>query len=88
MGARKIFFPELREPKILDLSRMARKLRVTQAWLRSVAESGLVPCLNAGGRLLFVPKAVETALAALAAKPNPPQRRRKRNWKHFKSPDP
>ena len=40
------------------VARMARKLGVTQAWLKGEAESGRVPCLRAGSRFLFSPDAV------------------------------
>jgi hypothetical protein len=52
---------------LLSLSRMARRLGVTQQWLRDEAEAGRVPCLPAGNRYLFNPSAVEEALAARAA---------------------
>ena len=41
---------------------MARRLRVTQAWLRDEAEAGRVPHLKAGQRLLFDADAVERVL--------------------------
>ena len=52
---------------LLSLSRMARRLGVTQQWLRDEAEAGNVPCLKAGSRYLFNPPAVQEALAAQAA---------------------
>lgn len=54
--------------KVLSLPRMARRLQVTQTWLRSEAKEGRVPCLRAGQRFLFVPEAVEDAIAERAAK--------------------
>ncbi len=54
--------------QLLTLARMARRLGVTQYWLRNEAKSGNVPCLLAGTRLLFNPAAVEDHLAAIAAK--------------------
>lgn len=53
--------------ELLSLPRMARRLGVTQAWLRAAADGGEVPCLKAGRRLLFNPGAVEKALAEQAA---------------------
>ena len=47
---------------------MARRLGVTQDWLRSEADAGKVPCLLAGKRYLFNAIAVQEALAAQAAK--------------------
>lgn len=41
---------------------MARRLRVTQAWLRDEAEAGRIPHLKAGDRLLFDPETVERVL--------------------------
>lgn len=46
---------------------MARRLRVTTAWLRDEANAGRVPCLRAGTRYLFAPEAVERVLAERAA---------------------
>jgi hypothetical protein len=53
--------------ELLSLSRMARRLRVTVAWLREEAEASRVPCLRAGRRYLFCASAVERVLAERAA---------------------
>jgi len=53
---------------LLSLSRMARRLGVTQQWLRDQADAGKIPCLKAGNRYLFNPVAVQEALAAKAAR--------------------
>ena len=53
---------------LLTLPRMARRVCVTQHWLREEAESGRVPCLKAGKRLLFNPTAVQEVLAEKAAR--------------------
>ncbi len=60
---------ETNHAPLLPLSRMARKLRVTVAWLRSEADAGRVPCLKAGNRYLFAPEAVERMLVERAANP-------------------
>ena len=52
---------------LLSLSRLARRLGVTQQWLRHQADAGKIPCLKAGKRYLFNPVAVQEALAAKAA---------------------
>jgi hypothetical protein len=52
---------------LLPLGLMARRLRVTNAWLRAEADAGRVPCLRAGKRYLFSPEAVERILAERAA---------------------
>jgi hypothetical protein len=52
----------------LPLNRMARRLRVTTAWLRSEADAGRVPCLKAGNRYIFCAPAVERILAERAAR--------------------
>jgi hypothetical protein len=52
---------------ILQLGPMARRLRVTNGWLREEADAGRVPCLKAGTRYLFVPDAVERSLAERAS---------------------
>lgn len=54
--------------ELLTLSRLARRLGVTQQWLRDQANAGTIPCLKAGNRYLFNPVAVEEALAAKAAR--------------------
>jgi hypothetical protein len=56
---------------LLPLSTMARRLRVTAAWLRGEADAGRVPCLRADRRYLFSPEAVESVLAVRAGKPLP-----------------
>ncbi|MCH8037107.1 MAG: hypothetical protein IIC53_08280 [Proteobacteria bacterium] len=52
---------------LLSLSRMARRLGVTQQWLRDEAEADRVPHLKAGTRFLFNADAVERVLAERAA---------------------
>jgi hypothetical protein len=51
---------------LLPLRLMARRLRVTQSWLRAEAESGRLPSLQADKRLLFAPEVVERILAERA----------------------
>ena len=53
---------------LLSLSRLARRLGVTQQWLRDQADAGKIPCLKAGNRYLFNPLAVQEALAVKAAR--------------------
>ncbi len=54
--------------ELLSLARMARRVGVTQDWLREQADAGKVPCLLAGKRYLFNAVAVQEALAVQAAK--------------------
>jgi excisionase family DNA binding protein len=54
--------------ELLSLSRCARRLGVTQQWLRDEADEGRIPCLKAGNRYLFNPDAVEAALAKRATR--------------------
>ena len=63
---------------LLPLGPMARRVRVTTGWLRDEAAAGRVPCLRAGERFLFVPKAVERALAKRATCGTAESRRLKR----------
>jgi hypothetical protein len=51
-----------RDPRLLALSAMARRLRVTTKWLREEAEAGRVPHLKAGPALLFDPVLTERVL--------------------------
>ncbi len=53
---------------LLSLPRMARRLSVSQKWLRDQAAAGKIPCLKAGKRYLFNSVAVQEALAAKAAR--------------------
>jgi len=54
---------------LLALPMMARRLRVSQHWLRSEADAGRIPHIRAGGtRYLFSPAAVEAILADRAAR--------------------
>jgi hypothetical protein len=55
--------------EILSLARMARRLGVTQQWLRAEADAGRVPCLKAGKRYLFNPDAAERELLRQALGP-------------------
>ena len=52
--------------ELLSLSRLSRRLGVTQQWLRDQADAGKIPCLKAGNRYLFNPVAVQENLAAKA----------------------
>lgn len=52
--------------ELLSLGRMARRLGVTQAWLKDEADAGRVPCVRAGRRFLFAADAVVKALAIRA----------------------
>jgi hypothetical protein len=52
--------------RVLNLARMARRLGVSQSWLKGEAAARRVPSLRAGTRFLFEPEAVEKALASLA----------------------
>jgi hypothetical protein len=52
---------------LLPIGPMARRLRVTVAWLRGEAEAGRIPCLKAAKRYLFAPDTVERVLAERAA---------------------
>jgi hypothetical protein len=46
----------------LSLNRAALRLGVPEAWLKTEAKAGRIPCLRAGRRLLFSLSAVEAAL--------------------------
>jgi len=55
--------------ELLTLARMARRVGVTQEWLKAQADAGNVPCLRTGKRrYLFAVEAVQEALATMAAK--------------------
>ncbi len=52
----------------MTLPRMARRLGVTQAWLRGAVERGDIAALRAGNRLIFNVAATERRIAELAAR--------------------
>jgi len=52
---------------------MARRLHVTTKWLRQEAETGRIPHLLAGDRLLFVPDVVMAVLIERATGSAPHQ---------------
>lgn len=52
---------------LLSLSRMSRRLGVTQTWLRGEVQAGRVSALQCGRRLLFNASQVEISLAKRAA---------------------
>ncbi len=53
--------------ELLALTRMSRRAGMPSVDLKALAESGRVPSLRAGDRLLFNPEAVTEALSRLAA---------------------
>ena len=50
------------EAELLSVRQLARRLEVSQAWLKAEAQAGRIPCLRAGGRFLFSLAAVHAAL--------------------------
>ena len=54
--------------ELVTLAQLARRLKVSQSWVKAEAEAGRVPCLWAGGRLLFSSAAVKQALLERAQK--------------------
>ena len=52
---------------LIDLHRMAKRLRVSPSWLKREAKAGNVPSLKAGAKYLFNPTAVVEALSIRAA---------------------
>lgn len=57
--------------QLLTLARLARRLGVTQHWLREEADAGRIPCLRAGNRYLFSLEAMDNALAERASQCSP-----------------
>jgi hypothetical protein len=56
--------------ELLTLSRMARRLRLSQTWLRTKAEAGEIPGLKADRRWLFRADVVEPIVSQMAEKSN------------------
>jgi DNA-binding transcriptional MerR regulator len=47
---------------------MARRLGVTQRWLREQSDTGAIPCIRAEGRYLYAADSVERLLTQRAAR--------------------
>jgi len=58
---------DTKEPKLLPLFAMARRLHVPNKWLRIEAEAGRLPCLIAGSQILFNPTIVEPLIIERAS---------------------
>lgn len=55
--------------KFIPLDALATTLGIPRTWLRSLADSGDIPCLRVGRRRLFDPAGVGQALSQRAARP-------------------
>ena len=53
---------------LISIGQLSRKLNISVVWLRVQADKGVLPCVNAGGKLLFNIEAVKSRLADLAVK--------------------
>jgi hypothetical protein len=60
---------------LIEVVPLAKYLGVPVAWLRAEAEQGRLPCVNAGGVLLFNLRAVKRTLAERAARIESPLER-------------
>lgn len=60
----------MNDAKIMNLARMARRLGVTQKWLRQQAEKGNVPSLRDGNRFIFNVEETTEAVAKMASTPH------------------
>lgn len=54
---------------LLSLPRMARRIGVTQQWLRHESDAGRLPCVRADGRYLYSAQAVERLMLKRASSP-------------------
>jgi hypothetical protein len=61
--------PAMKDTRLIQLVPLAKRLGVPVEWLRTEALAGRVPCVNADGRLLFSPRAVQQALVRRAEHP-------------------
>ena len=59
----------MHDRRLLPLGAMAQRVRVAAKWLRQEAESGRIPHLTAGSRLLFDSETVERILLERAREP-------------------
>lgn len=52
---------------LIRIDELARELRLQRRWLSAETKAGRIPCLKAGGDILYNPEAVQNALAERAA---------------------
>ena len=52
---------------LITIGQLARKLKISVLWLRRQADRGVLPCIDADGKLFFNIEAVKMKLAELAA---------------------
>ena len=57
---------------IVPIAELARRLKLSKAWLHREANAGRIPSLRAGKRRLFNPAAVAATLAGRAASGDEP----------------
>ena len=55
------------QKNLITLLQLSRALRISPLWLKRQADAGILPHLNAGGRLLFNLEAVRKVLSDIAA---------------------
>ncbi len=53
---------------LISINQLSRKLKLSIIWLKAQADKGVLPCIDAGGKLLFNLEVVKNKLAELAAK--------------------
>lgn len=53
---------------LISIGQLSRKLKISVVWLKAQADKGILPCINAGGKLLFNLETIKNILAELAAK--------------------
>ena len=53
---------------LISIGQLSRKLKLPIVWLKVQADNGVLPCINARGKLLFNLHAVKKRLSELAAK--------------------
>jgi hypothetical protein len=51
---------------LITIGQLARKLKISVLWLRQQADKGVLPCIDAGGKLFFNLEVVKMKLAELA----------------------
>jgi len=53
---------------LVTIGQLSRRLKVPVLWLRRQADRGVLPCVDADGKLFFNLETVKMKMAALAAK--------------------
>jgi hypothetical protein len=58
----------MKNKNLISISQLSRELKIPVVWLKLQADKGVLPCVDAGGKLLFNLQTVQKKLIELASK--------------------